>query len=80
MSLCHIFIWKLIHRHGKEDIKHCKYILYMNIAIIYSKLKDPKFELFFSNKNEEKFHISSEILKKAIIISLGKLTLFDGLE
>lgn len=52
----------------------------MNIAIIYSKLKDPKFELFFSNKNEEKFHISSEILKKAIIISLGKLTLFDGLE
>ena len=48
----------------------------MNIAIIYSRLKYLKFELFFSNKNEEQFHISSGILTKAIIINLGKLILF----
>lgn len=47
-----------------------------NIAIIYSRLKYLKFELFFSNKDEETFHISSGILTKAIIINLGKLILF----
>lgn len=48
----------------------------MNTAIIYSRLKYLKFELFFSNKNEETFHISSGISTKAIIINLGKLVLF----
>ena len=60
----------------KGSYKHCKYILYMNTAIIYSRLKYLKFELFFSNKNEETFHISSGISTKAIIINLGKLVLF----
>lgn len=66
-----LFIWKLVHRHGKEDIKHCKYILHMNLAIFYSRLKDLKFELFYSNKNEEKFHINPGILKKAMNNKFG---------
>ena len=50
----------------KESITHYKYILHMNLAISYSKLKDLKFKLFYSVNNEEKFPINPETLKKAM--------------
>lgn len=56
----------MVYRFETEGIKYCKYMFYMNFVVFYFRLKDFKFEIFNSNKNEENFYVNLEILKKVM--------------